>query len=250
MTPPVDSKLVDKIKALLNIAGADIKNENECANASSLAQKLLMEHNLSMADVLVGSEQDNKPEAIIQDEIELQLNSIEGVEWRTSLAGAVARGYNCECLYKRHRRRVRIFFIGAETDLAICKDVYAWLSEQIWHLQENVVVRWNKGLIDADCSRGAYRRSFLMGCVETIESRLSHDKAQMRKDYGEKCEAIILRAEALVEAKVKELHPKVTTHNQREYKSYNGYADGRRAGRNVDIGRGRKLTASSHLLGE
>jgi hypothetical protein len=124
----IDQKIVDRIRKLLSLGDTSKNNnENEAMLALERAHALMREHGVQMAQL---SEND-------ETEIEIGVGVWTDDErsqydtWVSILAAATAQLFGCETVLYRgnalNKYRVRLSFIGEDTDLEFAKSVWPWL---------------------------------------------------------------------------------------------------------------------------
>lgn len=156
---PETEKALDRVRKLLSLAGNN-PNENEAAMAAEKAQVILAEHNLSIADVRAGDED----ETIVEDE-ELVTSS---QPWRRPLGTMVARLYFCEYLYcQMPLHRDAHSFIGKKHNVEVAKMFFTYLHMTVNRLaQAGALKRPAK-------ARSAYRTEFRRACSNRLCHRIN-----------------------------------------------------------------------------
>lgn len=159
--------LMRKLRALKAKAdGTDNEHERD-AFATKFAE-LLIQHNLTEADVRASKPEDTEDIA----DYSWQLKYLD--PWRQAIIGAAARLYFCawymSVWYDRGRERPAILLVGRPHNVAVCKEIAGWLMD--W------TVRHGK-------EYSSVRREYLAferGCGETIAYRLNQKYLQMQAE--------------------------------------------------------------------
>src|SRR3990170_1711561 len=89
-----DDNILEKIRALLRLAGDGAATEAEASLAMERAQALLLKHNLDMADI------DVKEEGFSFEVLDEEFN-IGKADWRSNLLGVIARQNFCRVITHR-----------------------------------------------------------------------------------------------------------------------------------------------------
>ena len=120
----VDQKIVDRIKKLFEL-GTKNSNEHEAELAMERAHALMKEHGIAMAQIKEGSN-----------------DELEAINWTSDwmsqidtysrlLCSATSSLFGCMNVLIRSSRynkyRVKMSFIGEETDVALCAEVWPYL---------------------------------------------------------------------------------------------------------------------------
>lgn len=202
---PIDGSILAKIRKLLALA-ADKTNEHEAAVAAAHAQRLLLEHNISMA-VLESTGQE-KAESVGNLRQERAVKSGSGTKWREILAYAVARSGFCELITGLTTGKISYIWIGRDTDVQTSIYVFEYLERELERLsQEYSVGRWAQAKEEAErqgMKFHAYeavlrqqnrhpllaRRSWLEGAVEGVTDHLTEEKK--KREQHNDCKALVV----------------------------------------------------------
>jgi hypothetical protein len=164
----VDTKVIERIQKLLNLAGNN-PNENEAAVAASRVQELLIKYNLEMADV---EGHQSIGENIMADRFDMGAKRYCPFRWMVVTAQGVGDVTFVEVLYTISMRTFT--FVGTPTDIQAAKELYWWLRDQIERLGEEEMRRvkndrsiWNKK---------TYRNNFLVACAGRVSARLREEQ--------------------------------------------------------------------------
>lgn len=128
-------KLIERVRKLMRLAeGTNRQGEAEAALLA--AQKLLVEHGLSMVEVKDTGGRP-APEAV-DDTAVAAAYALE--QWKIRLAVIVANNFRCECYLHRHwemdrpRARREIRFIGVKSDAEVAGVVFQSAAKAAEHL--------------------------------------------------------------------------------------------------------------------
>lgn len=146
-------KAIDRIRKLLALAKSP--NESEAAVAATKAAEMLLEYNLTEADI------GEKPEpSKVQEKVYCVMRKLPA--WRFRLGRAVAGTCTCDAILARDSKNKAegILFVGREHNIAASEVLYDYLSQ--------AVLRLSRGLRDRRLSREKYRD----GVVHGLEVRL------------------------------------------------------------------------------
>jgi len=119
------SDIVEKFRKVFALTTSS--NEGEAQAAMLMAQKMMVEYNLSMSDVSMG--EINKKE-VINESIS---QSSRSAWWHQHLASIIADNFKCGIYIHRSRSNgiTNIKYIGLKNDVEIAKQVYLYAVEAI-----------------------------------------------------------------------------------------------------------------------
>lgn len=180
-------KALDKIKKLLDHAASaeKIGNEHEAAAFASAAQKMLLSHKLSMADV------ENLSELEAEVKIDCESYDWEAAgmkgkgkrcQWTEQLAATLAAHNGCKILVYDKSNKVKI--IGSESSrlvVAYLLDILARFAIDSMNKEYRKQYHQLKKTGDTWMLKG-FRRGFMLGFVKRIDERLEEQKS---KDMAE-----------------------------------------------------------------
>ena len=154
------NKILDRVKKLLALSTSS--NVNEAANAAAAAQKLMLEHRLTEADVSDTQE---------GQMFELSMGAAGfDSRWKFVLVTAVARAFFCEAVGLRVGQRRKVRIVGGKEDVGIAAQVFRYLHSEINRLAKIEIesIDWDEGVF-----------SFGLGLASGIE----HDPEQYLESY-------------------------------------------------------------------
>jgi hypothetical protein len=171
-TPP---RVLDRIRKIL--ARASSTNPHEAASAAALAQRLMLEHRLTMEDV----GEDVELDAI--SEISLGSDGM-AAPWRFALVTAIARAFLCEAIGLRQRQgpRRRVKIVGRKSEAEAALAVYRHVASEIERMADEEmsdpfvisVEATSLGLPGGFDAR-SYKDSFRRGAVRAVAERLKDE---------------------------------------------------------------------------
>ena len=171
-------KVISKVRKILALTTNNYGGEAEAAMLK--AQKLLMEHNLSMQDVTDANE---KPEIV---ELELEYNSTPW--WYKYLIGIIADNFRCEAMERcfHMSRRKAFLLIGREDDAAVAREIFKYAVVLIKHNRKPFRAR-------GTACENAYINGFLSGLIAKFKEQVKQN------EWG----LVLVKDKEVVEAKQK-----------------------------------------------
>lgn len=241
-----NSKIVDRIRALLAKAGDSASTEDEALAAAERAQRMLEEHNLTMADVVP---EDRDPHVTVR------YDRMYADPWRRSIVFAVARYYGCRAVNvigvrsvvsrKTGEKKIvsyRSFeFAGRPHAVEVCVSMCDYLFSTVTRLAR-----------EYSRVRSEYL-GFERGCGESIVHRLSVLSSERRREekktqntYG----ALVVQEAALLDAYCEKVAFVTGAMRARGSSLQGGAADdGWEAGKSVSLSEQVSGSSSAHLIG-
>lgn len=176
-------KALDKIKKLLDHAASaeKIGNEHEAASFASAAQKMLLSHKLSMADV------ENLQE--LEEEVKIDCETYDWeaagmkgkgkrCQWTERLAATVATHNGCKILVYDASNRIQL--IGSEASRLVVVyllNVLARFAIDSMNKEYRRLYHQYKKTDETYLLKG-FRRGFMLGFVKRIDERMEEQKMQ------------------------------------------------------------------------
>jgi hypothetical protein len=232
----MNSKVIDKIKKLLNLSKST--NEHEAANAASMAASLMAQHQISVAAL---EDEDDDPTASVIGSHTIDSSAHRKVVWKADLAFGVAASFGC----KYYWSGARTVMVGRKGDVDSVKYIYKYLVREINRLADKswAEYRWS----DCESARG-YKTAFRKGAAVVVRKRLA---ASRRENLSkEKENADILKSQAIVKVEqgdqaIREYYRDLsrgfgTFNSSNKVSSLEGLQAGRKAGSNIRLGGGGK----------
>lgn len=167
MEQRVDPKVIDRIHKMLNLAKDGGATEAEAASAMEKAQKLMNEHNLSMAHLEAkgGTSEDGKR---MRDGFDNKAM----YQWQRDLMQMVGHVNYCYVRAKRGRLRSDKFvwvgyeIIGREANVVATREMFGYLLSSI----SRIFMEHVNG--DRTQNMSKYANSFKEGCADRLRERL------------------------------------------------------------------------------
>jgi hypothetical protein len=243
--------IIDRIKNLLHLSRNNDSVE-EAALAATRAQELMFRYQIQESDI-VTSEEERKPEALVEESIDSK-DKKRNV-WKSCLAYAVAKGFGATMYYTHAGGTSRFQIFGLESSVQTVKYMYSSLLNEIERLCEE---GWKAHGKEQRQSPRTWRNNFRLGAVNTIRQRLENQRqaqnVEVRERVAEAKRAAKPQSTALalyqtneerVEAGYEELRKKHNLRKRRTHSRHNptAYQRGSEAGANVSLGGGRGLNA-------
>lgn len=111
-----NEKIIRKIQGLLKIA-EDERNDEECHAAFLLAQKLMIEYQISQSEITVEAEN----ETILEKETKDLKKSFW---WEKKLAAIIGTNFRVKYFLKSRGRKSTIVFYGYQNDVLLAEEMY------------------------------------------------------------------------------------------------------------------------------
>lgn len=132
MTPPVSSRIHDKIRKVANLA-EQAGTEGEAQAAMIALQNLLNKHNLTLSDITSPEGPEQTVETLVVDEQGMK------VFWRGWLGQVIAENFRCEVFWSGRGHRWSLRFMGMSNDVTIAQASYVAATLTIERLKEHYV---------------------------------------------------------------------------------------------------------------
>lgn len=159
----IDPKVIARIKKMLHLANHGTASEGEANNAAEMAQKIMMEHNISMA-MVEGASLDGSGRTKTKDEG----NAKYAFQRELMVACAEVNFVYQEVNYDHrgtYRKATGYTLIGREANVVACKTLFEYLFQTIDRLGLEYVG-------DERLQYGIPANSFKEGCAARIGERL------------------------------------------------------------------------------
>jgi hypothetical protein len=237
-----DSKILDRVRKLLELAKSD--NINEAGNAAAAAQELMTRHAIGEAMLDVNPDADEKAEPIEHD----LLHATGGQQlptWKGSLGVALCEVNGCKCF----RTGGNLNVIGRPSDAATVRYLFAYIAGEIDRLaQQAADERGNPGR--------TWLNNFRLGAMSEVNRRLRQAHADTRTAMRQEAVASDTLGTGTALVRVNNALVKLDAHKAavadygkqklhlrssgRSHSRFNGSAReaGRRAGAAIDLSRG------------
>lgn len=224
----MNSRIVEKIKKLLNLSKSS--NEHEAANAAARAAALMTEHQISVATLEEPDDPDDTIGTHIMD------NFGKKVVWKGDLAFGVAASFGCKYYWTGGSPTM----VGFKRDVDAVKYIYQYLVREINRLAEE---SWRDYRFAEFESARAYKTAFRKGASMIVRRRLQD--ARKESIEKEKQNADILKSQAIVKVErrdeeiqkfYKNISSKFGTFTpSNKIGSLDGLNAGKKAGKNIRL---------------
>lgn len=177
--------IINKIKGLLAIAN-DQKNDEESQSAFILAQKLMLKHEITFADVEDVSDSPSIEDGQVTVHKKL-------FWWERKLAEIISKNfrvkfyYNNKFINNETQRKRAIMFLGFEHDVSLAKEMYLLAYEAISFYTKRYVDSYYEGILRntrlhriTNGVKNSYMRGFLQGLDQKFEEQVK----EMQQEYG------------------------------------------------------------------
>lgn len=210
-----NQKILSKIQKLLAKQQNNFKEEAE--SALLMAQKLMVKHGLSMADV-EGVAEDNS------NVVEESVYHSVAPRWHGKIAVILSRNFRCKCIWLQKLRNGRktkmITFIGCAADAAIVKEAHIYAIALINYNIRSIKKRFPRVTTP-------YINTYIDGFIAGLNAKF---KEQVNKEEW----GLVLVTPAVVQAQYDSYNPVDTKprgkvpEKSKNYNAYNqGYLDGK-----------------------
>lgn len=237
------SKVLNKIEKLLALAAEEGGGtEGERNNAAEKAQKLMLEHRISLDDL----EKAKGREALPGIERESYGELSQSRYWVYDLLNSIGEEVQVDAIFVGSLGSKRVSLVGRPDMIAYVKLLAEWLEPQLVRECEVALKeakaepgnRWERyaiyGAGELSALTMAFRRSFYEAAVAKIHHRLS----MARREAGEKGTALVRSDRAAIDEFYGDRKPKTT---EKDVYTGSGTTSGIGAGARADINPGNKV---------
>lgn len=228
--------IIEKVKKLLALSNSP--NENEAAVAQAKAAELMLKYSISQDSINTEEKKEDEPvKTFIFEEGEGNK-----VTWKGSLAGTIARFFNCEIYW----RGSSIMFIGRKSDNDAVKYLYLAIGNQIQELTEYF---WIRQGIKSGIHGKTWKQSFRFGCVDTLAKRFAAQKQQIIQEYKAAGTSLVVYDKLALQVHKTMLSLHLAKGNPVSVKSGAAYQSGTQAGNSINIGGNPGLNRPAYGVG-
>jgi hypothetical protein len=245
--PNPHTKILDRVAKLMRLSKST--NEHEAANAASLAAELMIEHQISEAQIASATGAD------AADPLNL-VNAFESkskVSWRTSILSGLCYAFGVYLVTdRRERGTVKLMISGKTSAVDTVLYMFPYLCAETDRLADDLYPSRGTG------TPRTWKHAFRLGCAATIRDRLVAQKdsqvaqaraaglSLMRID-----QAIALAKDHCVANMLGKGDKLSKSGSKSAYSNRDGFAAGKEAGKRVAIGRsGQALGTGQRMLGD
>jgi hypothetical protein len=265
MNTHADEPILQRIKKLLELA-ADPANEHEAASAAAHAQRLMFKYNIDQAALESIGKADAKK--IERESVEAGYTPGTGMDWRISLAAAIAKYGFGQVIIHGTGKWTRFSFIGRKDDVEAMKATYTYLTVELARLLAEFSKKaWADAKQEARDRLMSFhewesiyshrhplrmKNSWLLGAAMGVSDALRDEQQANVKEAGDAGTALVVIRGTEVADYIKEQYPSLNTRksNSKQQVDWASIAAGRRAGHAAAGTRGqKKIGAVAQLEG-
>tara|TARA_R110000824_G_scaffold113769_1_gene263773 strand:- start:707 stop:1402 length:696 start_codon:yes stop_codon:yes gene_type:complete len=224
--------ILAKIKKMLTLARR-ATNENEAAQAASVAHKFMERYNLCITEVEGISLDDSE---IVSEEAH---RSGRLATWKLSLITHVSRVFNCRILIHSGYRKRSLDLVGTKSDIEVARLTFEYLVSAVEKFAKK----------NAAGSGRSYITSYKVGLVQRLGERLREQARENRSEVEEVATSTGRELAVVKDANLKEFMGKFKGRYRTPQSdlNYSAYQRGQNDGN--DIGINKQITGSkrNHL---
>jgi hypothetical protein len=238
-------KVIDRVRKLLELTKSS--NEHEAANAAARAAELMIEHEISEAQISAANESEAPALKPVKDECVASDGKI--VEWKRRLVGGLCAAFGCNHYFYHGSRwgsRARYHAVGTEDAINAVRTMHAILVAEVNRLASDAYAEEVEECRDSGVQppgARAWKSAFRVGCANMVARRLAEQRAtsiKAARNDASKSQAIMVvdRQKEALAVKWQELSRGFSGGYQTSAggSSRSGYSAGSAAGRNVNLG--------------
>ena len=232
MTSEKKEEIIAKVMKLMEL-GNEERNSNphEREAATRKAAQLMAEYALDFADL-----RNSKPSDDAFAEIDVDGSTPIKVDFESSLAGSIARAFDCKVINTYRNGPWQICFVGSKHDLEISVYFFKFLRRTMYAMSAKNVTRENvrpsygrNGRTKIDVQQA--RRNYCHGLVMTIGKRLAELYQKREEFIPADCKALMVVKKDKVEDFFRQQFPHVIPGRRTSLKGdvnafHRGVADG------------------------
>ena len=210
-------KILEKVRRLFELAKSS--NEHESAAAAAKAQELLHKYNLSQHDI---------PTDEKEPFIEVKLRLKNRARWTGTLLNVLAKANGAYVVHTSDAYN-EYAVLGQKHTIEIVEFSYSQMEKRITWLAD---VAWDIYLGDED-SAVMYKDGFARGIINRLNDRL-HKQVEEQRVESKESTALVVQHDRELTEYVRQVYPRLT--NRRvTFAASDGYGDGQRAGRFLNV---------------
>jgi hypothetical protein len=223
--------VIDKIKKLLALAKSS--NPHEAANAAARAAELMFEHKIQAADIEIAGQEKRPVEAVGESTL---LAGKWREFWKGNLAEALSRSMMCRIYWDGGKLQI----IGRRSDIETVSYLFSYL---VLEIERMATETWKERSALVAEHGTKWKNAFRWGAVVAIARRLQEQVAATHTRASTGALVLLRKDEAEVEEAIKRL--KLRKLSCTGASSRDGYSQGHRAGREMQISGARGAIAGS-----
>jgi hypothetical protein len=214
--------IAEKIKKLLALA-AKAGTREEAASAAAMAQRLMLEHKLTEADL---SDLANTAETISEEWLAGDTGKFRMMKWKECLVYGIATLNGCTAL-RYSNKRMRL--IGRDSERRVVEYLSCYLIREVERLALEDYVRHG---FNATVSRWVWLQNFGLGAVSVILASMKEERQNVT-NKSEAITALVLRDDERLSSYMAAHYPSCRTTTSRHRVSVIAQAYGRKAAQSV-----------------
>lgn len=168
-------QVLDKVRKLLRLGSSD--NQNEAASAIAMAQRLMDEHAISVAQIELDDSKPAEREEIREYEEPLVFGTTHLTTWKGRLCHVISQANGCKT-YKRGGTGI-VMLIGRATNAEKVRYLYHYCASEINRLTK----------AHARGNGRTYANNFRIGCVDAIEEAIKRERESLHAELRRKASA-------------------------------------------------------------
>lgn len=162
--------VLSRIKKLLNMA-ADVSSPEEAAIAANRATKLMLQYDVTMADVIAKDIEESYKDIITEPIHNAEYTHARYPQWLQWLSCGLAQQFNCHIKLKgcdNYKAKLHIF--GYSSDVAIVKYLFSYLIYQLEKLADDYFVTHKAKLPHQTITK--MKKEYLCGAVSAVLNKI------------------------------------------------------------------------------
>jgi hypothetical protein len=258
------NRILERIERMLRKTVENGASEEEAMSAAMVAQKLMIEHGLSLSDVEEVRVKNEDVPIVSQEVGEATVKEVSNKStWKDVLIAAVAVTNRCTAYWENDygyvpgsRRQVqsrKLRLIGTEYNRFATMQIYNWLEAQIEALAKEALyevqrqLRMKQLFLPGGLKPKEYTASWKQGCSTRVSSRIRSALTEVLEEHKGQTFAIVAtetieqQKKAVEEYKKKKGLRLVKTSTRFINANGTGYNDGWRDGGDVDLSPSKSL---------
>jgi len=173
--PEEKESILKRIQKLLKMSIENGASENEAMLAADKAQKLLQEHNLSIADI----KDDSQAEPMDSEDVEVDRDL-----WKGYIRNATAKLYFCKTYttmkLDKHYRKVKVItFVGRKSNRLVATEMCKYFINTI----DRLAIEEFKEVPGSRASINKMSHAFKQGAASRLSKRLNDKYNEIVPDY-------------------------------------------------------------------
>ena len=178
-----NEKIIRKIQGLLKIA-EDERNDEECQAAFLLAQKLMIQYQISQAEIAVEAEK----ETILEKETK---DFKKSFWWEKKLAAIIGTNFRVKSFLKSRGRKSTIVFYGFQNDVLLAEEMYVLACDALRvHAQQFIQDYYSARYYYLNRDRtltNELKNDYMNGFLEGLSQKFKEQYAVLSQKYELMC---------------------------------------------------------------